>query len=197
MVELRFSDNYEAVKSRIRRLPKFVEDSVDTFTKKDAAGVIEAFQDGIREDSFGFERLKPETIEAKRRKGFTQPATPLYGEGDTNPKSYINMFRIRRLRNGYRVYARWAKHRSGLPLRDLFIVHERGMLISGKGGAVIRIPPRPAFNRAFARYLERRMAAENVEKVQQAMIRYVETGVNTRFREIIRKDRETNKFDEA
>lgn len=195
MVGFRFSDNYEAVKSRIRRLPKLIEDSADTFTKKDAVGVIEAFQDGIREDGLNLEQLQPQTVIAKQREGFTQPETPLYGEGDANRNSYINMFGIRKIKKGYRVYARWARHRSGLPLRDLFLIHERGALIGGPGGAVIRIPPRPAFNRAFARYLEKRLEAENVEAVQEAIRQYLETGVDAQFREIIAKDRETDQFD--
>ena len=197
MVELKFSTNYEAVKSRIRRLPQFIENSADTFTKKDAVGVIEAFQDGIRNGDFNFEGLKDPTITAKRRKGYAQPETPLYGEGDDDKNSYINMFRVRKIKKGYRVYARWARHHSGLSLRDLFLIHERGMLIAGANGVVIRIPPRPAFNRAFMRYLEKRIAEENVEKVRTVMIEYLRTGVEAKFQDIMRKDKEDNQFDEV
>lgn len=184
MINIRFSKNYEAVKSRIRRLPKFIENSADTVVKKDAVSLIDTFQEGIRKGTFNLEKLKPETIARKVREGKKQPDTPLYGEGDDVDNSYINMFKIRKIKKGYRVYARWAKHESGLQLRDLFSIHEQGRLIR-RGDAIIRIPPRPAFLLASNKFVNKKIREENVEKVRDAMRTLIRQGNDTKFRKLI------------
>lgn len=198
MVALNFSPNYEAVKKRIQRLPKLVDDAADTITKKDAVAIIATFQDGIRDGTFNLTPLKPATIDQKRRQGKPQPETPLYGDGDGSDTSYINMFKIRRIKKGYRIYARWARHHdAGIPLRTLFEIHERGALIKKTDGTIIRIPPRPAFQRAFNRHLVSRIAEENVQKVRDAIGRLLREGDEASFKKIIEKSRRDNRYDEA
>lgn len=198
MIKPKFSTKYAAVKSRIRRLPKLVEQTADTFSKKDAVALIETFQDGIKNDSFGLTRLKNKTILAKAKQGKPKPATPLYGDGETEDDSYINLFAIRKIKNGYRVFARWAKHHSaGIPLRDLFEIHEKGALIKMANGGIIRIPPRPAFSKAFRRFLNKKKKAENVKAVREAMNLLIRKGNEQAFQKLFEKNKETDKFDET
>lgn len=185
MISAKFSTSYEAMKKRVQRLPKLIEDSADTFSKKDAVKLIEIFQEGIRDNSFGLEPLKDKTIQRKIREGKSKPTFPLYGDGDDENESYINMFRIRKIKKGYRVYARWAKHHEApLQLRWLLDVHENGALIRHPNGAIIRIKPRPAFKKAYDRLLIEKLNKENADKVQKAMISLLKYGSENEFRKI-------------
>jgi bifunctional DNA-binding transcriptional regulator/antitoxin component of YhaV-PrlF toxin-antitoxin module len=198
MIKPKFSKNYDAVKSRIRRLPKLVEQTADTFSKKDAVALIQTFRDGIKNDSFGLTRLKTKTVLAKSRQGKPKPTTPLYGDGENEKNSYINLFAIRKIKNGYRVFARWAKHHeSSLSLRDLFEIHEKGALIKMKNGGIIRIPPRPAFSKTFRRFLNKKKKAENVKAVRDAMDKLIHKGNEQDFKKLFSKNSETDKFDET
>lgn len=196
MIDVKFSTKYHAVKARIRRLPKLVEGSADTFTKKDAVALIDTFREGIKDDSFGLARLQGTTIARKIREGKEKPRNPLLGEGDRKDTSYINLFKIRKIKNGYRIYPRWAKHYgSGLELRHLFAIHEMGALIRKPNGVIIRIPPRPAFAKAFRRHINRRRKSENVKDVKEAMTSLIKTGSDYKFRKINTKTKETDKYD--
>jgi len=197
MVGVKFSPNYEAVKKRIQRLPKLVNEAADTFSKKDAVFLIETFQKGLSDGSFPLQVLKPDTEKQKAARGYSKPQNPLYGAGASEDKSYYNLFRIRKIKNGYRVYARWAKHHdSALPLRVLFGIHENGALIKQPNGAIIRIPPRPAFRLAYQRYLKKRVRQENVRKVQDAINALI-SGREKELQELGKKSRETDKYDET
>ena len=88
MIEAKFSTNYGAVKARIRRLPILVENTADTFSKKDAVGLIDTFRNGLRDGSFGLEALKATTVATKQREGKRKPGTPLFGAGDDEDNSY-------------------------------------------------------------------------------------------------------------
>ena len=198
MIKAKFSNKYAAVKSRIYRLPKLVEKTADTFSKKDAVALIQTFRDGIKNDSFGLTRLKNKTVLAKSRQGKPKPATPLYGDGETEDNSYINLFAIRKIKKGYRVFARWAKHYdAGIPLRDLFEIHEKGALIKMANGGIIRIPPRPAFSKAFRRFLNKKKKAENIKAVRDAMDKLIHKGNEQDFKKLFEKNKETDKFDET
>lgn len=198
MIEAKFSTKYQAVKARIRRLPKLVEGSADTFTKKDAVALIDTFRDGIENDSFGLARLQPTTIARKIKQGKKKPRNPLLGEGENRDTSYINLFKVRKIKNGYRVYPRWAKHYgSGLDLRHLFAIHERGALIRRPNGTITRIPPRPAFAKAFRKHLNERQRAENVRQVRDAMAELIKNGSEYKFKKLNTKTKETDKHDET
>lgn len=178
LFKFEFSDHYEAKRSRIRRLPRMVVPIADTHAKNRAVNLIETFRKGIRSDTFGLRRLKPETIKRKSRRGLSKPTTPLYALGDQEKRSYINMMRIRKLKGrGYRVAQSHAKHHeSELQLRHLFVVHEYGTVIRMRGGTIIRIPARPAFANAFrSMMLWLRNFEPPASEVRRAIVRYINT----------------------
>lgn len=191
MIKMKFSDSYEAKKKRIQRLPILVEGYADNFSQKNANSLIENFQDGLRKNSFKLPPLKPETVRRKTAQGLPKPRVPLYGQGDQeDEKSYINMLRIRKLKNGYRVYPSWAKHHSGdIELRTLFWIHEKGAVIRQMRGGkivVIRIPPRPAFRKAYLRTLRQIRQRETSKDVRRAITRLINTGDKSGLVRLIR-----------
>lgn len=177
-VKVKFSSRYKAVQRRIRGLPKLVEGMLFATTKKDALNTIRNFRNGIRDNSFGLVELKTGTIRNKERLGMERPETPLYGRGEEERKnSYVNMLRFRKIKNGYRVFPSVAKHYSRrISLRLLYFVHEFGTLISGSNGAIIRIPPRPAFLEAIEKTLRERSLKENTQRVKRAITSYIKDG---------------------
>ncbi len=198
-IKVKFSTHFKAVQSRLRRLPKIVEETLDTFAKRDCARVIKEYQKGIKQDLFPTERLHEKTIEIKAGKGYQQPDTPLYGKGEDEKNSLYNALAIRKIKNGYRLYVRWAKHHeSDLTLRDLLNIHQRGALIQvtdkmraflhwlgihlRKDTAIIRIPPRPVKDMAVLKVLEKRRREEPAQKIRQAMAEYIKTGRDNLFR---------------
>ena len=198
-VKVKFSTHYRAVQSRLRRLPKIVDETLDTFAKRDCARVIKEYQKGIKQDLFPTERLNEKTVEIKAGKGYQQPATPLYGKGEDEKNSLYNALAIRKIKNGYRLYVRWAKHHeSNLTLRDLLNIHQRGALIviTDKMRAflhwlgihlradtyVIRIPPRPVLDMAILKVLEKRRREEPTRKIKQAMSEFIKTGRDNLFK---------------
>lgn len=187
----KFSNEYKAKMARIARLPQLMEDAMMSHTKYMATMIIEEFQKGIRLNNFGLVKLQKATIEGKLRAGYSRPETPLYGLGDKSEHSYINMMRIRKLKHGFKVYPSHAKHHSsGMRLNDLFIVHEYGCTITTGAGVTIRIPPRPAFLKAYERVMlnlkkDKRETSRNVKK---AMTEYINTAKTTSFNKM--KDRD-------
>lgn len=197
MITAKFSNSYEAKKKRIQRLPKLVNEAADTFSKKDAVAIIDTFQIGIRENSFSLVPLADSTKRRKMSQGMPMPSNPLYGLGDDEKNSYINVFKIRKLKKGYRIYPRWAKHHdSSLSLRSLFEIHEEGRLITMPSGTIIRIPPRPAFTLAFRKHLSEKAKQETSQKVSNAMMKYVNKNSMKEFKEISKNKKELNKHDE-
>lgn len=173
---LKKSSEFEAKRSRVRRLPVIIQPLFDAILKKDAVGVIKTFQNGIREKQFRLARLKPDTIKAKRRKGSPKPDTPLYDRGDEEENSYINMWRLVKMKRGWRVRPRDAKHHSRrIKLKDLFKVHEEGAVID-TGKAVVTIPARPAWKKAQQKYLKKRLEDEPSEEVRKAIRAVIREG---------------------
>jgi hypothetical protein len=190
-VKVKFSNEYEARLKRIARLPQMVEDNVVSHLKGIANDVIDTFQKGIRYNNLGLEKLKEATIQGKLRKSYPKPETPLYGLGDREDKSYINMMRIRKLKNGYKIYQSKAKHhKSSLTLEQLFRVHEYGCTITTKAGVMIRIPPRPALHRAYERVMLRMKAdkRETSRTVKRAMTEYINSSKQDLFNKMKEKD---------
>ena len=168
-----FSTSYAAKKARIRRLPRFLGNYVRTQAKRDAVGVVKEFQEGIGKNTFNLVRLKSNTIRQKKKKGYRRPATPLYGFGE-GKRAYRNMLVIRTRGKSYTVRPSTRRHHeAGISLRTLFEVHEFGAVIEGRGGALIRIPARPAFAKAFARHLRKRAKLEPATEVRTAMNTYI------------------------
>jgi hypothetical protein len=147
--------------------------------------IAEDFHDGISDDSFGLEALAKSTIKQKTRMGYEKPGTPLYGKGDREPKkSYANLWRIRKVAKGWKLFASWAKHhKSKLTLRHLFAIHEKGITIN-TGKSLIRIPPRPAFLQAKRKFSSDKLKnkRERSKEVKQAIKEYLINGNDKRFK---------------
>lgn len=161
---VQFSNNYWAKRKRIQRLPKLYENYAEGVIKKDMIGIMDAFHDGISDDAFGLDALAGSTVKQKIRMGYEKPGTPLYGKGDREPKkSYANMWRIRKVAEGWKLFASWAKHhKSKLTLRHLLAIHEKGITITLPNGTLIRIPPRPAFL-----YAQRKFASDKLKNKKE------------------------------
>lgn len=190
-VKAKFSNSFHAKMARIQRLPTMIEGTMMGHMKSSATGVIEEFKKGLRMNNMGLEKLKEATIASKTRKGYEKPENPLYGLGDRSEKSYINMMRIRKIKNGYKVYPSKGKHHSsGLSLADLFKVHEYGCTITTKTGVIIRIPPRPAFFKAYERQMlkMKKDKRETSRTVKKAMTEYINTARQNLLREMEHRD---------
>lgn len=189
-----------AIKQRIRRLPKLVNKSMDSAIKKDVVSMIHEFQEGIRRNNFDLERLKAATIKAKVKKGYDRPRSPLYGAGDSEKNSLINALAIRKIKNGWRIYRRTAKHHEAdLPLNVLLSIHEHGALIAngfGKG-IFIRIPPRPVVDKAIIRALEKKKKVETNRDIIRAINEVLKTGRENLFNKFRDFNEREAAFEEA
>ncbi len=198
-IKAKLSTNFKAIQSRMRRLPRLVEETLDSFAKRDAIRVIELYQKGLKRNLFGVERLSDATIRIKAEEGMSQPTTPLYGLGDEEPNSLYNALRIRKIKKGWRVYVRWAKHyASDLQLRELLAIHQRGALISvtekmrkflhyigihlRADTVIIRIPPRPVLDMAIIKALEMRRKEDPAKQIRKAMAEVIKTGKENLFK---------------
>ena len=193
-VKVEFSKNYKAIQSRLRRLPRLVDETLDTFAKRDCSRVIKEYQKGIKRDLFPIERLHDQTIRIKSEEGYKQPDTPLYGSGEDEKDSLYNALAIRKIKKGYRLYVRWAKHyKANLQLRDLLNIHQRGALIMVTDTRIIRIPPRPVLDMAIIKALEMRKKEDPAKQIKRAMSEYIKTGRDNLFK----KYREFNEREAA
>jgi hypothetical protein len=164
-----FSMNTEAVRSRLRRLPKLIDDHLDAFTKRDAEDFIKNFRAGIRNNSLRLAPLQPETIRGKKRRGYSHPASPLYGLRLEGTRTYTSSVRIYKIKKGWRVNVLDVKHHEAdVSVKTLFHIHEYGAVIN-TGKAVIRIPARPAFRRAYEQTLARHRDKEASATVLEAI----------------------------
>jgi len=189
-IRIKYSKNFEAIRSRLRRLPKLVNEVYDASTKKDVQGVIEEYKKGIKRNNFGLTKLKASTVSDKVRKGFSKPQTPLYRAGESQKNSLINALAFRKIKNGYRLYRRRAKHwAADLPLNVLLAIHEHGALIkNGFGkGILIRIPPRPVVDKAIIRYLKKKKKGEPAGEVMKAINQLINTGKDNLFQKLMKE----------
>lgn len=199
MIKAKLSQSYRAKKARIKRVPTYTGDAINFVAKTKAYKFIEFWQKNVRTDALGVKRLKVKTIKAKRIKGFPKPAVPLYGLGDGDTHTYINMMRIYKIKNGYRVRpGRKKHHESKLSLKDLFQVHEFGATITngfGKG-ILIRIPARPTFFLSYKTYLEKMAIKKDDKAVANAIRLYILQGNRSKFNKIKSRDKISKKYDE-
>lgn len=212
MLKPKLSKKLSAVKSRLRRLPRLVDETLDTFAKRDAVRVIKIYQEKLKQDKFSVDRLSSATVKIKSDQGMKQPSTPLYGAGENEDNSLYNALAIRKIKGGWRVYVRWAKHhKSNLQLRDLLNIHQRGALImvTDKMRAylhwigihlkaetmIIRIPPRPVLDLAVIAALEMRKKEDPSKKIKEAMRELINTGRETLFKKYREfNEREAEKY---
>jgi len=203
-------DSFKAKLTRIKRLPKLKEGNrlFFAYTKGDSLRMIRAFHNGIKNSAFGLVELKDKTVRRKMRLGMELPDTPLYGAGDDQkPNSYVNMLRLRKLKNGYKVFPSKGKHYSGtITLDHLFNIHEAGAIIKLKNysdkksveakRSLVRIPPRPAFLKAFELVATEKRKKERSQKVKRVMTQYINDGRTAQFlKEIDAETRGLAKFD--
>ena len=198
MIQLKLSKTYYAKIKRIKRLPRLVSETMEANARKDAVGVVEEYKNGIRKNNFSLEKLKPETIQRKKRKGYPKPATPLYGLGDAgSPRSLIDALYIRRLKTAYKIMISKRKHHSGkVSLELLFRVHENGTVIKTRT-ALIRIPPRPAFKKAFERHMRKKSAGEPTREVRRAINEYIKKSSRIRFDRMIQVETDWRRYAEG
>ncbi len=152
-MQVKFSARVSGIERILDQLPARVVGKIMRVNQENAKMFVKTFQDGIRTESFRLKPLKLSTIARKASRGLPQPETPLYGLGDeSKDRSYINMFRIQEVRDGYLASPSRAKHWSGnIQLRVLYMIHEFGATIK-RGKTLIRIPPRPAVQKAYNRF---------------------------------------------
>jgi hypothetical protein len=150
---VKYSNNFEAIRSRIRRMPELAENAISGFTKKNLLEINQIFHDGIKKNGLGLEPLAEITVGAKRRAGYKNPNTPLYGKGDdAEERSYMNMMNIMKVPMGWKLYPSHRMHwTKKITLDFLFKIHEHGATIRASSGSFIRIIPRPAL---FLSYLK-------------------------------------------
>lgn len=183
-VKMKLSSNMQAVEQRIKKLPEYGTASVKTHVKGQALELIKEFKKGISEESFGLAPLKPATVSAKSRRGYSQPSTPLLGKGLKDKyKSYVSSLRLRELKKGYKVAPSVGRHWSGkISLKQLFMIHEHGCTIK-RGETLIRIPARPAFLLAYQKVMANRRKIDFSKKVRRAMTEYVNRGKDSWFKQ--------------
>lgn len=214
-VRVKFSNEFKAKERRIKMMPKLTEKMLYGIYKRDSVGIIKEYQNGIRMQSFGLERLKPGTIRQKQLKGLWKPTTPLYAWGDDHKKSLINCLRIRKLKNGWKIVPSKGMHHNkagGKPitLEFLHIIHEYGALIPGKKKQTsklkralgikfetIRIPPRPALNRAYRIHLKKlkNRWQETSRTVKKAIAQYIETANKAEIDNLIAYNKRFKEFE--
>lgn len=159
------------------RLPKECREVFSAALKRDALRTMRNFKVGIKRNELGLRSLKPETEARKAAEGLKKPTFPLYGHGDEFERtSYMNMLRIKERKQGFVVSPSSEEHHSGsMALKDLWDVHEHGTIIKGRGGALIRIPPRPALRKAFNQAMKDRNMRESEKIIKAAIVLYLKT----------------------
>jgi len=200
MIGVKFNQSWHNKRKRINRLPKYAIGIVDLNTKGKAYDFIKLWQSNIRANALGVRRLKAKTVKAKQRLGYTRPDVPLYGLGDDDPHTFINMMRVFKIKDGYRVApGRKRHHKSKLTLKELFNVHEYGCTISngfGKG-IRIRIPARSTFFLTYADYLSEISRRRSDRAVRKAIKDYLERGREDLSRRIRSKYARMRRYDEG
>jgi len=192
MVKPVYSQHFEAVRSRIKRLPQLLQAEVENLSYNDAVRLVELFKDGIKKRNFHtpLKQLKPDTIKSKERRNYVSPENPLYGTFRYKNR-FNNMMGIFRDGQRWIVKPRDGKYHprknkdgeaveSTLTLAQMFDVHEYGATIAGKtrsGTAMrIRIPPRPAFRYAYNILMREKARNDDAEKLREKIRVYIDTG---------------------
>lgn len=174
MMKAKLTASGKAKLKRIESLPVFGEKIVLGAVKKEMDKLLKEYQKGLDNNDFGLVALQPSTIKSKERKGFQKPTNPLYGKGAEEQKSLYNALRIRKLKNGYKLYVSWAKHwDADLSLRDLFFIHNYGAKIQ-RGDTIIVIPPRPIFLLTYERVMNKIKSDKRIgSDLKKAIVSYI------------------------
>jgi len=182
MIKVKFSKRFTAIQNRIKKLPTITIDTINAILLKDARGLISEWHTGIKFRRLNLEKLAEVTWRSKKAKGLPKPRTALYGKGENDPDSYINMLQLRKTLKGWRVNIKRGNHRSGVSFKTIFMIHEHGATIIGKARngqpTTIVIPPRSALDNSFKRWLRKRSKIDNASLVKQAITNFLNTGRN-------------------
>ena len=141
--------------NRVEWLNKNAKKISSGILKDHSQDLIDNFHDGILYRKFPLKDLKPGTVSSKKYAGYDFPEVPLVGKGDrrqSRKDTYINMMRLKRVPTGWAVTVSSGNHWSGVPLKMIFEVHEKGAKISRKDGTIIQIPKRPAWRYAVKQF---------------------------------------------
>lgn len=157
---MKYSQNVEAVKQRVRRLPKLYQDYISTARKRDGHDFIKYWQSGLLNNEFKLTPLDPKTIKRKIRMGYSRPQNPLYGLGLDGSYTYIKGMRLFRTSKGYVVRMTGRHHDSKIDNHGLLMIHEYGCVLRNGG----RIPPRPVMQKAYEKVLS------DISKRDQALL---------------------------
>jgi hypothetical protein len=186
-MKINYKNFTKKIKERLKKADWHYRTFLDAYTKKNAADIIDIFSKGIQDDSFDLKRLKPETIKRKKKLGYSRPENPLAGLGGKDKRSYKNMMIFRKLKNGYRVEPSKRYHHSGkVKLSVLFRVHEYGCLIK-RGNSVIKIPKRPALERAVERFKQKRGNIEVKKELKPCLVKFINLGKLDNFNRLIKR----------
>lgn len=135
-----------ALRSRLRRLPRKLDDVVNAGTRKHAHGYEMTLKTGVRKANFGLVPLKRATIRRKARR-FRRVMTPLMAAGGLVNKN----IRTVRTKRGWRVRPFGKHRRSGINAQQIW-----NWQAAGAGN----LPARPAWDRALRRYYRQRIRIE-------------------------------------
>jgi hypothetical protein len=161
----KLSDTADAIRKRIKALPRLVEGAMLAIRTRDANAMILNWRNGIVSKSFGLAPLKPKTIARKARMGYSAPSTPLYALGFEGPWTYIKALRKYRTKRGWSVRFSARKHHSGMSEEELFELMEYGFN---------KCPPRPAFTKAYIQTMKG--MKDSSEEVLAAAWEFIESG---------------------
>ena len=184
--KVKINKSFYEKKERLKKMPTIGKNVLYGMRKKDAGEFIKIFHDGIKNRTFGLEKLKPSTVKTKKKLGYQSPYTPLYGKGDQEKmKSYVNMLRIKKMKNGWKLFPSWGKHhKSSKKLRELLDIHETGRTFM-RGKTLVRIPPRPAFRITTEKFLKKFKSEKTNKIYSKAMAEYINTGKSAFFDEML------------
>jgi hypothetical protein len=173
---VKFSQNWDAVRKRIKALPRFAQGVADMQRKRDAQKLISYWRSGIMGNTLGLFALSPQTVARKMANGYAHPNSPLYGLGLEGSRTYIKGMRAFKTSRGYTVKMINGRHHSSkLSLASLFIVHEYGTTIRGAGGKIIRIPARPAMTKAYQKVIREISRADDSRDLKKACTEYLKS----------------------
>ena len=147
---MKYSNTPSAIKARLKRLPKLLEDHMVSARKRDAKECIQYFQSGLLNNEFKLTPLSPRTIEEKIRLGCSKPSNPLYRMGLDQARTYIKGLRYFKTGNGYVVRMTGRHYDGKIDNHTLLMIHEYGCTLKNGG----RIPARPALHEAYNRTLK-------------------------------------------
>jgi hypothetical protein len=188
MIGINLSSNINAIQQRINRLPVYADKYIDSKRKRDCKQIIDIFSNGIKNNTLGLEPLTLNTVKNKTSQGDPKPKNPLYGQGELQKdRAFYNMLRIKRIKRGWKVVPSQALHYSKkIKLSDLLDIHEKGCMIkNGFGkGILIRIPPRPALNRSYNKFMNKYKKIDNIPEMKKAVNEYIRNGKDLLFHNI-------------